>query len=796
MTDDIGRADQAHPPNPFPAGAVAVLGELSSIHSTVRTASVVAARAAVDDYLTRDHPAPGLTDTTTGPGGSGEIIMVSGETGTGKTHLINEIIHRIEHPSVRARPVSTRVSLSAHGPSFRQTYREAFIRRFDYDDIVRLVVDVYAIVVAEYLGGAGGTADLAERLRKGATDPRDVVQRLGQQKLFLSRLEDRLPEIVGDDEFGRVLPLLIHPRLGMAAWGWLQGDASPTAALKERGITEPLGESGALRAMGVFAVLHGWLGRRFALLIDDLERVLGGGQAPAQDTLRPFRALLDTYITSGGLLVLSALPEFFEALPSDVPQRIRTQIVPAPMTTAETTDYIMLRRRQHDGPTLSFDDNAIKEIQRLTGGAPRRVLRLCYHAYQLAALRSIPVDAFCVHQAARRRADAAGDPVAEVRAHIERVLSAKGWTFSANHPLPLAAARPDQAGQPGEAQQVEQVDYWVPIPTNQEQSGCAILITDAVLQADDVGPLRDRCRRLRDPWQNRRALVVVAEYLAHDLRRELAEAGGIDPVAFHPAEFPDALNGRLESIFTQVSGGPAAVAARGGGDLDLSAFRDQLDRVHRQVSQTQDSTVDVAVRLEQFLRESERQWRQVRESMRHDRPAADRGTGEAELSPELTRLFRGAEGSLGAVDTVTELLDEAFDVTQSRGPAGQQLIYRLRRNNAFEAIGVALTLRGLLSAFERSIASWLEQQRGREPTDADRARLELVCDTYEAIYQTVPLSSLERLSDLESYGGPGFASTREDKRMARPQAIFRSIDGLSGLVRSAAWNVVAPSERS
>ncbi|WP_131742105.1 AAA family ATPase [Actinomadura roseirufa] len=784
MTDDIGHPVESPSPNPFPAGAVAMLGDPSVDAITIPTASITLARDTVEDYLARDHRPPAVPAGPPGPagppaatgGGSGEVVMVSGEPGTGKTHLLNEIVHRARHPAGPARPATTCVSIGAHGPGFYQTYREAFIRKFDFEDVAKLVTDVYAHVVADHLGGSGRAADLVARLRAGTADPRTVVQRLGQQNLFLSRLRERLPGIAGDQELGRVLPLLVHPRLDMDAWEWLQGLA-PTPSLREHGVTGPLTEPGAMRAMGVFATLHGWLGRRFVLAVDDLEKLLDGGAAAPPEPVRAIRTLVDAYIAGGGLLVLSALPEFFEVLPKDVPPRVRTQIVPEPLTAHDTREYIDLRRRRYDGPTLDFDADAVEEIVRLTGGAPRPVLRLCYRSYQVAeARRHRLVGVPAVHQAARRRFGEVREPVAEVGDHLERVLTAKGWTFAARHRLPVARG------------ETERVHFWVPIPAGQENSGCAILVAGAVLQDADAAPLRAACARLRAAWPDRRVLVVAAEFLAQDLRPGLAEAGGAEPVGYQPSDFPDVLNGRLEGLFARV--GPArrrAAPAAPAADPGLAVFRDQMDRVGRQVSHTQDHMSELAVRLEEFRQESERQWRELRESVRPDPPAGDGGApGGPALSPELAALFNRALGSLGAVDTVTDLLDGSFAAGAARsGPAGPMLVHRLRRANAFEAIGVALTLRKLLVAFRRSVADWLEQTRDRPPDDADRARLGALCDTYEAIYQTVPLSPLDRLGDFAVHAGDRDLPSREDRR-ARHLAILRNLDGLGGLVRATA----------
>ncbi|MGH3244092.1 MAG: AAA family ATPase [Spirillospora sp.] len=775
MTDEI-QQETGPPRNPFAPGAVARLGDPSSTAWTVPTTSVIDAWQAVDDYLAREHPLPGdgrskaaASAVPAASAVSGEVVMVSGEPGSGKTHLVNEIINRLRYPADRSRPPAVCVFIGAQGPGFFETYREAFIRRFDFEDIVTLVVDAYAHVVAEQFQEHNPA--LADNLRNGSADPREIVQRLGQRNLSLSRFQDRLPKIIGDENLGQALSLLMHSRLDMAAWEWLQG-LPPSAALVERGITEPLSETGALSALGAFATLHGWLGRRFVLVIDDLEKLLADDRPPAWGRARPLRALLDTFIATGGMLVLSALPEFFEALPADVSPRIRTQIVPAPMTGQDVASFIALRRRNHDGPTLDFTPAAVDEIVRLTGGAPRQVLRLCYRAYHLAAPRGVPVDPATVKQAALRRLGTTREPVAEVNARVERALFAKGWRFVAQYRLP---------GDPAAQTPARKVEYWVPIPVGQDANGCAIIITDAVLDARDAASVGDRCRAVRGRWPNRRALVVVAEYLSDDLRGNLAEAGGIEPILYQPSDLLDTLHERLESVAAQLGSGttsPAPAAA----PPELSVFGDKLDRFGRQVSQTQDGMAELAVRLEQIAQETQQQWREVSQSLREERRRPEQAAAD-QLDPRLDQLFHGARSSLNAVDAVADLLHDAFDTSsrQQSDPVSQLLIRRLRRNNAFEAIGVALTLRSLLDSFQQGIAGWLRETRGQPLRDADRARLESLCDTYEAVYQTVPLSSLERLGDLAQYAETRDVRSRGD-RFTRHVAILRALDGLGGLV--------------
>ncbi|TYB45545.1 ATP-binding protein [Actinomadura chibensis] len=772
MTDEIEQ-ETGPPRNPFAPGAVARLGDPSSTAWTVPTTSVVDAWQAVDDYLARARPLPGDTaSAAAAAAASGEVVMVSGEPGSGKTHLVNEIINRLQHPVDRSAPTAVCVFIGAQGPGFYETYREAFIRRFDFEDIVALVVDAYALVVAEQFQEHNPA--LADNLRNGSADPREVVQRLGQRNLSLSRFQARLPEIVGDENLGHALSLLLHSRLDMAAWEWLQG-LPPSAALAERGIAEPLSEAGALAALGAFATLHSWLGRRFVLIIDDLEKLLSDDRRPAWGRARPLRALLDTFIATGGMLVLSALPEFFEALPVDVSPRIRTQLVPTPMTGRDVASFIALRRRNHDGPTLDFTRAAVDEIVRLTGGAPRPVLRLCYRAYHLAAPRGAPVDPATVQAAALRRLGTTGEPLAEVNARVERVLFAKGWQFVAQHRLPDDPAAQTLA---------PMVEYWVPIPAGQDASGCAIILTGAVLDPRDAASVGDRCRKVRRRWPDRRALVVVAEYLSQDLRGSLTEAGGVEPILYQPSELLDTLHERLEGVARQLGAGTAS-AVPAAAPPELSGFGDKLERVGWQVSRTQDGMAELAVRLEQIAQETQQQWREVSQSLREERqrpeqPAADH------LDPRLDQLFHGARSSLNAVDAVADLLHDAFDASSRQSdPVSQLLIRRLRRNNAFEAIGVALTLRSLLDSFQQGIAGWLRETRGRPLRETDRGRLESLCDTYEAVYQTVPLSSLERLGDLAAYAETRDVRYRGD-RFTRHVAILRALDGLGGLVLRAA----------
>lgn len=783
--------------NPFPPGASAALGELPGEVVSLDTPAILTVRRVVDDYLARSlilwrdvrsHQAPGrsggeagaadpreLTDDeavrASSNGANGEVIAVSGEAGTGKTHLLNTLVHRLRHPPPGAAIPRKIIPLSAQASDFGTLYRASFITRFHLDELKDVALGYYADVVAERLRidfpHLAEQAAALER-RDPGLDPRALARQAGLAAKVPRQLQERLWQVTGNKQFGTAFALLADVQLALAVMDWLASGAPPDARLQEQGITGALSSNARmLDCMGALTSLYGRQGLHFALVIDDIEKLLGRPDpllpdtADTAETLKSFHKLLRTFVESGGLLVLGGLPSYLDQLPEDSKSRIRTRISPSPLDGEQIAEYVRLRQ---GGVLEPFEQSACDAIHRLTGGSPRQVVRLCYRSFQLT-VPPARVDAPAVHTAARQENLGYVVPLDDLLSNVSEILNGRGWMAETSYPLLPERERPD---------------FWIPMPPGQDRAGCAIVVSAPLVQAEEAEPLIRRVQAIRRDSPKRR-VVVVTGFLSEEIRPSLTQACGAPPIVYLADRFHDVLTARLDELNREIIGHRAGPAASDG---DIAMMHDSMERIRRQVTASHDHLLNLQSQVEQIRQQADRQLQAIRRDLAHP-PAVPAGAAAAperpgrDLPVAVSRPFTRALQSLAAIDDVDAYIGRSFDLSRDdAATAGAMLSYRLRRYEIFEAIGVGMVLRRLVTSFEESVAGWLARVRSRPgPTADDLARLDRLCEAFDASYDAVPLSALSQLGSLSEDAVPGLSGS------VAQVAIVDSLDELSGRVR-------------
>ncbi|MBO0804066.1 MAG: hypothetical protein J2P25_13455 [Nocardiopsaceae bacterium] len=693
--------------NPFPHAAVASLHGPRADAITIETTAVAEARRVVSDYLnvTRapddDAGSAGAGSRGAGSGeyltGKGRVCVIEGEYGTGKTHLALEILDSAEG----ARDgTDTRVYPHAvQGGGFRNLYA-GLMNRIGLSEMLTRVRECYSDIVREELADRPYTGDLVARLRRDDVDPQLVVDRYGLKEGALrDRLRQRLRAVTDDGSFSRALMLLLQPELRQLAWDWLTGGV-PGPVLNERGVTASIAtDTQAMDALGVVARLHGQRNRRFVVVIDELEKL---GAARERDTVahgQAFKRLLEVFRAAGALLVLCGLPDIFEILPRD-PGRVDAVIHPSALTAAETRWYVSqtmgnpgqaMGNAGGAGSLAPFTRESVDYIVYLTNGVARDVLRLCYAAFANAAETGEEVTSATVRQAALSQAPNGG--AARVRSDVSEILEHQGWPAERNRVL---------GALPGTL-----ADFW--IPQGEHGAGCAVLVSDSVLDDDDARRLASRTAAIADTGTGtdsatgadsgtgRTVILVVGGYLPEGPRRLLSEAPGdrilvVYHVRTFAREFGQALDAAMERF------GPARPESLGEGPAgEFRVLRGETERIARQQATT--------LRAVQDLRQqSDALARAVEELRRPPAPVTEAGRA---LPDRLDALFSRARQSLAAYGDVRGFLDRAFEATARRPGERFALIHRLRTPDAFNAVGIAAYLSDLLAGFRASVRSWL-----------------------------------------------------------------------------------------
>ncbi|TMQ91030.1 hypothetical protein ETD83_32775 [Actinomadura soli] len=538
--------------NPFPAAAVARRTALSDDLITVPTAAIRQALSFADDYLAGWKADGGARAA------SGNVVAVVGEYGMGKTHLALELLRHIS----RAAGQDVRhLYLDAPADTFLALYKQRFVAELTKDELRQRVQEYYADLVADSLSQSKLTDHAAQRLRNREVQAEAVIERLGlMENVFIQKLRQRLRAITENEAFATALTLFLQPEFEYAVWEWLRGHV-PDQALVERGITTAIDtDTAALEAIGVVAFLYGRQSRRFVLVIDELEKVLSSPHSPGTDTARAFKKLLEVFGAARAFLVLCGLPDFLEALPEDVRQRVGCIVRPSALSPTETRQYILDSQERAGQPRelAPFTEATVDYLVTLASGNARTIVKLCYHGYRMARARGTNVTQAVIREVAREQFQLATQD--DVRSEIARVLDLGGWLFQAQ-----AAPKGTKA----------RADFWV--VHGEDGGGCAVLIADSVLGQKDASVLAKQVEKVKDGREDRAVLLVVNGYLAETAIPALSGAGDRPPLVHSQRRFAEDFDAAIKGVMQRLEATDR--------ESELKILRQQIDRLGRQQSQ-------------------------------------------------------------------------------------------------------------------------------------------------------------------------------------------------------------------
>lgn len=572
--------------NPFPATAVAVLRPSDIEVLTIPTAAVQQASIFLSDYLQRSRSDSPEEST-------GSIVAIVGEYGTGKTHIALRLL-----ATLRDQDAMTINSfyLDAPADTFLALYRDRFVPKLRKRDVRQQVESYLSDVLAVYLRQSKITAPAADTLEAGTTDPIQLMQTVGLiESDVMGSLRQRLRVVTERDDYASALTLFLRPEFEDAVWEWLCGNP-PDPGLQERGITRAIDtEAAALEAIGVFAFLYGRRGQRFVLLIDEMEKVLTptSGRDIDQATLLALKKLMEAVGRTRSLLVLIGLPDFLETLPEDTRQRISAQITPTPMTVVEITQYI--REVQKIGlghaQLKPFSRDSIAYIAEITGGNARRVVRLCYLAYQAASVSGTQVTRASLRDVARDQFESA--PQHNAAHEVARILDSTGWSYEKDAIL--------------DTRKTAKVDFWIPLADG--QAGLIVILSRSLLYKAEVDETVARVAA----WKSKKSglvlsILVVNGYMAENFSSTVSRTfdrvfylGSRD---FHE-DFEAAARGFRDRLETSTQKDALQHMAERVDQLgrQLSYIIDEFEQSRRTAVQTTDIETSVAMGLRRVFAE-------------------------------------------------------------------------------------------------------------------------------------------------------------------------------------------------
>jgi Cdc6-like AAA superfamily ATPase len=742
---------------------------------TILTPAIREAFSYLDAYLAAPPGAPGSAPARA----AGNVIAIVGDYGTGKTHLAVELLRRA---SANADKNAHVMYVDAQPASFVELYRR-FFDELVQDDVLGQVREYYDDVVIDSLRDSELTRRIAERLSEDRdVDARSVVGRLGLAETgLLQQVQQRLQQVTRNDAFGTALTLLLRPGFEEAVWRWLGGDR-PDRILVERGIDTTIDtEEAALEAMGVFALLYGYRDHRFVLVIDELEKVLSGSSRPVDAAIAGFKKLLTVFAGARAFLVLSGLPDFLQVLGPDVQQRIGRVVHMSALTAGDTREFIIESQRlSGPGRLEPFTPESVEYLVQLAEGVARKIIRLCYHSYRRAVEEGRPVTVDLVREVARTHTNVLGAD--DIRARVRTILGRDGWEHSTNHllgPSPLT-----------------RVDEWVYV--GDRGSGCAILVTDSVLGGGDAEELSRRALAIQGAMPGIQTLLIVNGYIDDEVATQLGDAFNVQPLVYDPRSFDEDLAGLVRTMVGRVRDGE--------GDDTVGAVRDRVDRINRQQSSIYRFIEQLAVHLDAMRSSTDRRFDQLQDELVGISGwLSERGTAPAGhdadsrlpswLPQEVDRLFGAALDALGVIGQVDLVLRQAFVPGGDRTPGRRATAAEaLRSADAPASLGVAVLLRKLVEAFRQGVGEWYRGFHSvpRGPRPAEEESLRVLCRTYDAIFEYLPVFQLGDLSALTTLRAEPGGDLEESIEIPRSADIRQTLDGLGARVQRTMLEAVRP----
>jgi hypothetical protein len=598
--------------NPFPSAAVARLSHARIGQVSIVTAATERAFSYVDEYLKSteaDSKAAGSPTRT-----YGNVMAIVGEYGTGKTHLALQLLGRLRGRDYKS---TSTLYLDAPADTFLALYRDRFFPKISRSDFRLRISEYYSDVLADQLSGSELTAKASDSLRAREVSPDSVIRNLGLMESELrAAVSEKLRTVTDFEQFAVALTLMLRPEFEDAVWEWF-ACGIPDPALIERGVSEAIdSDQTALEAMGVIALVYGNQNHDFVLIIDELEKVLSADddRRPEEAVVLAFKKLLEVFGSTRAFLVLCGLPDFLEALPEDARQRIGCIVRPVSLSARDVAKYIEDSQAEAFGKAslLPFTDDSIEYIVELASGNPRKIIRLCYYAFQFARKSGTNITRAMVRNVAREQFEATSTE--EVEASIARLLDSRGWLY-------------EEEKRVANKKRTERVDYWIPAAGGGE-GGTAILLSGPLLDASVLRRLERRADVIRASTADSLVyiLVVVNGFL---LAEHSSESDKIDRfVPYDSRRFSETLG------------------------AILSGFRQRLDAV-----QEKSQIALVQERVEELSRQSASLRTGIDEILAR---TLEPQSVEVAVQAGVRRVFGELAGGQGSVSRASTALDPQF----------------------------------------------------------------------------------------------------------------------------------------
>ncbi len=444
--------------NPFPVTAVANFYNNIQNGLIVETSAIKSTKEIVQNWV--ESNSDGIT------------IAIQGEYGTGKTQLAIELRKYIRGYSEGKYHF---ICLDNPSVSFLEMYKNRFLNELSKIQVLQRLEECYFDIVSSELKNDDLYGRVVNRKREHIKSV-ELIEQLGLPKSKYDRIfEKKLENVTENARFVPALLLLMMSQFESEIWEWFNG-SEPSDALRERNIDFSINnDTFALEAIGVFAFLFGQQGHRFVLFIDEMEKIVSNTEKTKQESFEALKKLFETVKATKSMLILCGLPDYYEAFPKDVQQRIGFEIKTKAITLLEIKKYISNANKKFNEieSCSPFSDSILKNILDISKGNIRTIIRILYHSSNWYIDNQLDIDdnALCM---ILRNAYGTFD-TSNVTTTLNQIFISKGWLFEQNKVFECDNKK-------------AVIDYWIPsvlTEKNKIEKGIEVYIVQNVVSCDE-----------------------------------------------------------------------------------------------------------------------------------------------------------------------------------------------------------------------------------------------------------------------------------------------------------------------
>jgi hypothetical protein len=486
-------------------------------------------------------------------------------------------------------------------------------------------------------------------------------------------------------------------------------------------------------AMGAVARLYGRTGGRLVVVLDDVDRLLTASNRTVETSAELWARVVETFTAAGTFLAMTGPPELLSRLDDRSRERLGPVVALPPFAGTDVELFIRQSQRRVFGESslLPFTSEVVHYLAEVTGGVPRRVVRMCFHLFRAATRASSRVTFGMVRSVLHAHFDALN--MSTVQATIARVLTEGGHEFHRDYLVPAAVPAP--------------VDFW--IFTQEHTAGCVVLVTESVLKPETVDDLTRRLGDIQFIIPNSAAVLVVVGHLTVELAAPLTPLVATDPIVYEPSTFAETFADSVTSVMRQLE-----------RQVGLDSNATMLERVHRQQANTQRMIQQVTNQLDNVrtLVDTGLSLTQ-RAAVESYGASGDRSKPPAaEASPLPARVravFADAFNALGGLRRFDTLLRQSF-TTMRAAPESREngVHWLLRPGNAAPALATSALLQRIIGAFQTSIEDWYRRRPDKPDSVYDR-ELDRICGEYDTAAGLLPLFELNTLAAFDALSTEG-----------------------------------------